>query len=305
MSLGIRQFAKLLGDQARLRLYRAKRAAAGPLRIRLAFVRNGIRKLTLREWKPTYIQPGEDAGYLTYVPAPVDTISGKRLLKPSTTPLLVRTLLAPGDTFLDVGASIGRWTLPAAKMVGPAGRVLAFEPVQRMAGALRKSAWANRFAQVRVFEVALSNCAGEADFSVEKENSGGSRLGRMPDDSRRTFSSHRVKVSTLDDIVRAEGLKTVALVKIDVEGFEAEVLQGATRTLMELRPALYFETGIEPPEKRRIIGDLLARSGYELVGIELSNSIVEAALEDYVRGSGPFEGLKMGNVFALPAAPRS
>jgi FkbM family methyltransferase len=305
LGLSIRQFKQLLADQAWLRRYRARRAATEPFRIRLAYVRDRIRKLTHREWKPSYILRDGDAGYLTYVPAPVDLMAGRSLLKPSAPPLLLKTLLSSGDTFIDVGANIGDWTLPAAKLVGPTGRVLAFEPVPHIAGALRKSAWANRFAQVRVFEAALSDHAGEVDFSVEKENSGGSRLGRMPDDPGRTFSGHRVKVTTLDDVVGAEGLKAVALVKIDVEGFEAEVLQGATRMLAQLRPALYFEIGLAPPGKRRIIGDLLARSGYELVGIDFSNGIVEAAMDDYVQGSGPFEGLTIANLFALPAAPRS
>jgi len=305
LGLSIRQFAKLLADQAWLRRFRARRAAAEPFRIRLAFVRDMIRKLTHREWKPAYIVPGEGADYLTYVPAPVDLMAGRTLLQPSVPPLLLQTLLADGDTFLDVGANIGMWTLPAAKLVGPAGHVLAFEPAPRMAGALRKSAWANRFRQIRVFEVALSNRAGEADFSVEMENSGGSRLGHMPDDPRRTFSGHRVKVTTLDDVVGAEGLKAVALIKIDVEGFEAEVLQGATRTLTELRPALYFEIGHEPQEKRRIIGDLLRGSGYDLVGMVCHNGVIEATLEDYVDGRGLFEELGMGNLFALPAVPRN
>jgi FkbM family methyltransferase len=182
--------------------------------------------------------------------------------------------------------------------------VLAFEPVPRMAAALRKSAWANRFRQVQVCEMALSNRAGEADFSVEVENSGGSRLGPMPDDQQRTFSGQRVKVATLDEVVDAEGLKSVALVKVDVEGFEAEVLQGAVRTLTELRPALYVETGHESPQKRRIIGDLLAGAQYDLVGIELAAGIVEAAMEDYVRGGGLFEGLGVANLLLLPIAPR-
>lgn len=305
MSLSIRQFAKLLADQTWLRRYRARRASAGPLGIRFAFVRNEIRKLTHREWKPSYILPGGDADYLTYVPAPVDVMAGYKLLKPSLPPLLLKTLLTDGDAFIDVGANIGDWTLSAAKLVGPAGRVLAFEPVPRMAEALRKSAWANRFDQVRVFEAALSNRAGEAEFSVERENSGGSRLGRMQDDPGRTFSRCSVKVSTLDDVVRAEALKAVALIKIDVEGFEAEVLQGGTRTLTELRPALYLETGHEPREKRRIIGDLLAGSGYELVGIVCPDGVVEAAMEDYVQGKGLFEGLDIANLFALPAPPRA
>jgi len=303
VGLSLRQLAKLLADQAWLRRYRARRAAAEPFRIRLPFARDEIRKLTHREWRPSYIVPGGEADYLVHVPAPVDLMAGYKLLKPSTPSPLLKTLLAEGDTFIDIGANIGDWTLPAAKRVGPAGRVLAFEPVPRMAEALRKSAWANRFRQLRVFEMALSNRAGEADFSVEKENSGGSRLGPMQNDPGRTFSGSRVKVATLDEVVGAEALTAVALVKIDVEGFEAEVLQGAARTLKELRPALYFEIGHEPPDKRRIIGELLIASGYELVGIVCPDGVMEAPLQDYVEGRGLFDGLGVSNLFALPAPP--
>jgi len=81
------------------------------------------------------------------------------------------------------------------------------------------------------------------------------------------------------------------------------VLQGAARTLKDLRPALYFETGHEPPDKRRIVGELLAGSGYELVGIVCPDGVVEATLQDYVEGRGLFEGLGVSNLFALPAPP--
>jgi len=304
LSSSIRRFAKLLADQAWLRRYRARRAAAEPFWLRLPFARDEVKKRTLREWRPAYVLTDEDAACLTYVPVPVDVMAGKKLLKPTRPPALLKTLLSGGDTFIDVGANMGSWSLPAAKLVGRSGCVLAFEPVPRMAEALRKSAWANRFEQVRVFGVALSNYTGEAEFSAENENSGGSRLGRMPDDPGRSFSGHRVRVTTLDEVVGAENLKAVALIKIDVEGFEAEVLQGATRTLKELRPALYFETGQEPPEKRRIVSGVLRDAGYDLVGIVRRHGIVETNLDDYVQGAGLFERINITNLLALPAATR-
>ena len=85
----------------------------------------------------------------------------------------------------------------------------------------------------------------------------------------------------------------------------AAPIPGAARTLAELRPALHFETGHEPPEKRRTIGELLTGAGYGLVGIVLPDGVVEASLEEYVEGRGLFEGLSVANLFALPAAPRN
>jgi len=304
MGLNMRQLAVLLSELSWLRRYREKRAQAGPLKMRLGYVRNDIRRRTLNEWQAAYVVPGGDADYLTYVPAPVDVMAGYRLLKPFAPPFLLKALLASGDVFVDIGANIGDWTLPAARLVGTKGKVLSFEPVPRMAEALRKSAWANRFTQVQVFDCALSNRVGEADFSMERENSGGSRLNEMEDGPGRSFSRLKVKVSTLDEMVDAADLSAIALIKIDVEGFEADVLQGAVRTLDRFRPALHLETGHETPDKRRIIADVLAGAGYELAGIVCADGVVEAPLSDYAAQCGLFADLGMANIFALPAMPR-
>jgi FkbM family methyltransferase len=296
--MSFRKLASLLGDQAWLRRYRAWRAEMLPWRFHLPFVRNEVRKRTLEEWRSSYILPGDDANYLAYVPAPVDVMAGYRLLKPYAPPWLLRTLLQRGDCFIDVGANLGDWTLPAARLVGQGGRVLAFEPVPQAAAALRKSAWVNRMSQVQVFERALSNRSGQAEFSVERENSGGSRLNRMADDAGRSFTHVKVEVGTLDEASAA--LAGVALVKIDVEGYEAEVLQGATQMLARLRPALHLETGHETPEQRRVIADLLGRAGYELAGIVCNDGVVEASLQDYAAKGGSFANLPMANILVLP-----
>jgi FkbM family methyltransferase len=300
----MRNLAVLLNELGWLRRYREKRAQAGPLKMRLSYVRNDIRRRTLKDWRPAYVVPGGDADYLTYVPAPVDVMAGYRLLKPFVSPFLLKTFLAPGDVFIDIGANIGDWTLPAARLVGTQGRVLSVEPVPRMAEALRKSAWVNRFTQVQVFDCALSNRVGEADFSMERENSGGSRLDDMQDGPGRNFSRIKVKVRTLDEMVDAENLSAIALIKIDVEGFEADVLQGAVRTLNKFSPPLHLETGHETEDKRRIIADSLAGAGYELAGIVCADGVVEAPLRDYAAQSGLFTDLGMANIFALPAMSR-
>lgn len=296
--MSFRRLAELLGAQAWLRRYRERRARALPWKYHLPFMRDQVRKRTLREWQACWIAPGDEANYLAYVPAPVDVMAGYRLLKPYAPPFLLKTLLQPGDGFIDVGANLGEWALPAARLVGRGGRVLAFEPVPHLATALRKSAWANRFLQMEVHQRALSNRSGQAEFSVERENSGGSRLERMPDDAARSFSRLQVEAGTLDEA--AAPLTSLALVKVDVEGYEAEVLQGATQTLARLRPALHLETGHETPEKRRIIADVLGQAGYELAGIVGTDGVVEASLEDYAARSGLFADLPMGNILALP-----
>lgn len=297
--MSLRRLADLLGAQAWLRRYRERRARALPWKYRLPFMRNEVRKRTLEEWRAAWIVPGDEANYLAYVPAPVDVMAGYRLLKPYAPPYLLRVLLQPGDTFVDVGANLGDWALPAARLVGRAGRVLAFEPVPHLAAALRKSAWANRFSHLEVHQRALSNRSGQGEFSVERENSGGSRLERMADGAGRSFTQVQVEVGTLDEA--AAPLSSLSLVKIDVEGHEAEVLQGASQTLARLRPALHLETGHETPERRRLIADALGRAGYELAGIVTGEGIVEAGLREYSEKSGLFADLPMGNILALPA----
>jgi FkbM family methyltransferase len=137
---------------------------------------------------------------------------------------LIAALLRPGDVVLDVGAHLGLYALPASRLVGPQGAVHAFEPVAGLAGLLRANAAMNGAANVRVHQVALSDRSGMVDIRVNRE-SGLSSLA--PTGRGLAIGIEPVPAMTLDEAAAAEGIAGVRLLKIDVEGHEAEVLRGA------------------------------------------------------------------------------
>jgi len=230
-----------------------------------------------------------------YLPAPLDSMSGHRLLKPFSPSSFVKALVKTGDTVIDVGANIGSWALPSAQAVGPTGSVLAFEPIPHVAEALRKSAFINRLKHLKVFNFALSDEKGELDFSVELENTGGSRLGKMSDDQEKVFSHLRhfnhikVKARTLDDVVLEHDLQRVDIVKVDVEGNELSVLEGAQETLRKFKPVMFLETGLEDIECRDRMATYLSGLGYGIVGVSFNGiGMADASWEDYRQRSGAF-----------------
>jgi len=151
----------------------------------------------------------------------------------------MRRLLRPGDVVLDVGANVGYLTAAAAGFVGPAGEVHAFEPEPACFKQLQRLCALNP-----LHHIVLNNCAagdenGTLQIHIAPPGSVmGSTVvpGLMPQNRiHTTVSTHVVR---LDDYIRERGLKRIALVKIDVEGFELRVLEG-------LRG--YLETAEHPP----------------------------------------------------------
>lgn len=136
---------------------------------------------------------------------------------------LVKGYLKRGMTFVDVGANVGYYTLMAASLVGAEGRVLAFEPspyaFDRLASAIKK----NLLAQAQVTQIGLSDTPGELQLFIPKivgnhspsmiANEGGAPIN--------------VPVRRLDDYLTMAGINHVDLMKIDVEGYEPNVLRGA------------------------------------------------------------------------------
>jgi len=153
----------------------------------------------------------------------------------------VERFLRPGMIVLDIGAHHGFYTLLGSKKVGSTGRVLAFEPSPRERKRLRRHIWFNQCKNVTVWECALGRAEGNADlFVVDGAETGFNSL-RPPNASQPT-KTLSVRVATLDDCLSREGIERVDFVKMDVEGAEIEVLNGATRLLdRHPRPALMCE----------------------------------------------------------------
>ncbi len=138
----------------------------------------------------------------------------------------VLTRLRPGDTFLDVGAHVGYFTLPAAKAVGPSGRVIAIEPSPVCVRLLRANAELNGFGWITVFEVAASDRNGTDLLACSPQSSMWNWLVRMDvDDGIDTIS---VSTKTIDSILAECEWPPIVGMKVDVEGAELDVLRGST-----------------------------------------------------------------------------
>jgi len=85
---------------------------------------------------------------------------------------IMQSLLTAGDTFIDVGANHGSFSLIAAGLVGMTGKVLAFEPQPRLASLIRKSFAANGYDNTEVYEIACSDHSGSAEFYLPENSSG-------------------------------------------------------------------------------------------------------------------------------------
>jgi FkbM family methyltransferase len=145
----------------------------------------------------------------------------------------LNAFLRPGDTFVDIGANLGLFSLIAALLVGPQGRVHGFEPCSKTYERLRQNVALNRFQNITVHDLALSDTAGprEMVMAVDGMDAWNSLA---PPYMGGNYTSETITTETWDAFAETHGLATgVALMKIDVEGWEGPVLAGARRMLSQ------------------------------------------------------------------------
>jgi FkbM family methyltransferase len=141
----------------------------------------------------------------------------------------IRQRLRPGATFIDVGANIGTYALPAALLVGPTGHVVAVEAHPLTYSFLRRNTIANGLGQITPLHLALGEAPGMVTMNFEPTNPGETHVATTPDGG--TGGTVAVAVRRLDDVLAERGISHVDYIKIDVEGFELAVLRGAIGTL--------------------------------------------------------------------------
>lgn len=181
--------------------------------------------LTLRDGA-TIAVPPTLASITTYVLLEQETWFEKEIE-------FLRAFLAPGMTAIDVGANLGVYSLPMARLVGPQGRVFAYEPGGEARALLEESRAANGFANLDVLDVALSEGAREGHLgfadSSELRALGGAGGGEP------------VRITSLDLESAARGWPAVDFIKIDAEGEEERIVAGAKDFFGRYSPLVMFE----------------------------------------------------------------
>jgi FkbM family methyltransferase len=240
-------------------------------------------------------------GDLIYVPRPLDARGRRALLHPPRVHPAALAYLSPGAVAIDIGANLGEWTVPFARAVGAAGRVLAAEPAPRAAAALEATLGANGLHQVQVMHCAVGDHDGFAEFAVPvvtsaRSDTGTAKIGAAGPGCK----ALRVALRSLDSLAAEHGFVRTDLIKIDVEGYERQVLDGAKATLGRFRPTLVIETGHEGAGDRSAIHDRLRSVGYRMLGILLDHGMAEADWAAYVAVEPPFRWGEAHNLLLIP-----
>ncbi len=215
-----------------------------------------------------------------------------------------RRFVEPGAVVLDIGGNVGAHTLPLAALVGPAGKLIAFEPTAWAYDKLQKNIALNSSLAgcVVAEQMMLVESAGDA---LPKEIMASWPVGPTPGEVHplargRHVSTKGAATESLDGYLARHAVTRVDFVKMDVDGYECAVLSGAAKMLRELRPAIVMELAPYLLEgKGESLGRLLAilsAAGYGLV--DERHGRVLPMEEKWLQAWVPPGASR--NVFALP-----
>lgn len=171
----------------------------------------------------------------------------------------VNRYLQPGDLAMDIGANVGIFSVVMGKAVGAKGRVFAFEPVPSNISRLENNLKKNGLGNVQVLAMALGASDGEMMLQMAKDAAYHS-LGKV-ESGFRGDAEMAVRVRGLDGVWEELGRPDIALVKMDVEGAESDVLLGASNFLATCRPLVLIEANTV--EHLNVLREKLSVLGYQ------------------------------------------
>ncbi|MFI5218344.1 MAG: FkbM family methyltransferase [Bacteroidia bacterium] len=149
------------------------------------------------------------------------------------------SLVKQGMVVLDVGANIGETSIMFSNLVKSEGKVYCFEPDDLNFKKLSRNISINGIKNIEPFQIGLGNENKKAKlFNVRESNSG---MKRVLNDASGNFDFTEINIRTLDALGEERKINHIDLIKIDVEGFEFNVLTGASETLKRYKPILFIE----------------------------------------------------------------
>lgn len=170
---------------------------------------------------------------------------------------LIGQFAKPGMTAWDIGANAGFYTLALSRLVGPEGDVHAFEPLPENAANVLQHISLNGCDNAALHRLALSDSDGEATFRTNDSNA----MGRLA-----AGGDLRVQTRAMDTLIESGELATPDIVKIDVEGAESLVFEGA-RKLLALRKTIWV-IALHGEAQQLKVGSMLRAYGYRLFRLD-------------------------------------
>lgn len=204
------------------------------------------------------------------------------------TPLkeVFKSIIKKGDRVLDIGANIGFHTLFFADLVGHEGLVYAFEPVEYNYQSLKYNVGLNQFQNVRLRNIALGNKNEDLNIVADEHSNNPGSFNLFSKDGNVTVKCH-----VGDEIVREQ---RIDFIKIDVEGYEAFVLDGLIKSIKQNRPKIIFEYDLNYHQKTGLppdyIFDFFEQLNYKLFEIK------QTGLQELT----DFAKLSSENILAIP-----
>jgi FkbM family methyltransferase len=196
--------------------------------------------------------------------------------------------IKPGWTVIDVGSNLGYYALLASRLVGPRGRVFAFEPTPSTYRAFLKNIALNDSHNIRPYQTALCDWCGQISVLEDVQDD----YNRIA--ARGETGGHQVPCITLDAFVEEQRVERVDLIKVDIEGAEHKFLVGARKTIERFRPVVAIELN---PNALSVYGATVADLMKDLRGYQLYRATW--------RGFGPLKSApREGQTFNAVALPR-
>jgi len=171
----------------------------------------------------------------------IDLLKGQGYEKGTTR--VFTELVKEGMNVVDIGANVGYYTLLAARRVGPSGKVYAFEPEPQNFKLLIENIQLNGYENVVAVQKAVSNRAGTASLFLGLRGSGSHSLLSSRDYGKETIA---IETVTLDEFFEKEGSPAIQVIKMDIEGWEMEALDGMRKLIRlnsPLKMIVEFYTG--------------------------------------------------------------
>ncbi|HSL43539.1 MAG TPA: FkbM family methyltransferase [Anaerolineales bacterium] len=208
----------------------------------------------------------------------------------------LKRLVKKGMIILDVGANVGGYTILMAKYTGENGKVIAFEPNPEVYDRLRQNVLANDFQnRVVLHPIALSKTSGWSTLYIPKESCSNRGISSLYKYADMLADKLEVAVSTVDDEAKRGSFQRVDLIKIDTEGNDGLVIEGAKDVINRDRPIIIFEADHQAHQKAGLIlkstSDRLRELGYNFSTIDTFGRL---------RKSGAGKPLPDTNIVCLP-----